>query len=256
MLGRQPVERRSRGFVPAAPRSPLGSPTQGCIHPPCPIHPFGQALGVNRGSGRGRVSRVICPADHFAPTVGGRITAGRFEHGGTRPADRERADTGRRPPRAGRDSGARLRPGRTSARHGFRRRPPRHGDHQPRGRRRSGPPRAARARRPQLCGDRRRRDPAPRNRSGARTHRGPRPRPASRHRARAGRDRHVCPDPRGRLARGPGAGQHHRDVHGDRSPPSPGRGTGVGDRHGRPRTRSGWAAGRPGDRSSTPRPER
>ncbi|WP_234325705.1 hypothetical protein, partial [Streptomyces sp. NRRL S-146] len=28
-----------------------------------------QALGVNRGSGRGRFRRAICPADHPAPTV-------------------------------------------------------------------------------------------------------------------------------------------------------------------------------------------
>lgn len=55
---------------------PLGSPSPGCIRPCAIRHPFGRALGVNRGCGRGRVRPERCSADHHPPTVGGERTAG------------------------------------------------------------------------------------------------------------------------------------------------------------------------------------
>ena len=277
--GRLAVERRSRGLVPAAPRSPLGSPTQGSIHPPSSIHPFGQALGVKRGSGRGRVRQAICPADHLAPTVGSRSAAGRFEHGGTGPADRGPTCTGRQPTRTG------PRAGRYRTTAGRRRTQAREADDEAlvricdlAGRPRGtgfvadhhgtvitsheavdglGPSRPARPRRPHLRGHRRRRHTPARTpiwRSYAREGLGVDPLPVTVRDPR--RDRHVRPDRRGRLARGAGARRLRRHVHGDRPLPSPRRRPGVGDRYGRRATRCGWAAGPPGGRSSTPRPGR
>ncbi len=222
---------------------------------------------MNRGSGRGRVHRAICPADHLMPTVESstcvRIadrhvlgTAGRFDHGGTGLADgghpwHRKADPARQPfPARARPTGPRCggtvaaadgrarrrprphpRPRRPPPRHGLRGRSSRHRRHQPRGRRRSAPARSARRRGPQLCRDRRVGDPAARAGPGPRPLRGPGRRPAADHRAGPDRVRRLCEGPGRLLARGAGAGRDLRDLHRHRPFPPPRRRPRAGDRH-------------------------
>ena len=245
------MERRHGTAVPAAPRSPLGSPTR--VYPSAPaIHPSVQALGVNRGSGRGRVRRALFSADLHVPTVASTGTTGRCSDMAVR-GRRRRRDDGRRAaagPKSWCGSAIRARPDRAGT--GFV--ADHHGTVVTSHEAVDGLARlvlhAAGDRTCVVTADAV--TPLPGPGPGARPHRraGAWTRCPSPLRDGVATGR-VRPDRGRRLARGAGAGHGRRHVHGDRRLPSARRRPGAGDRHGRAATRCGWAAGRPGARCST-----